>query len=350
MKRLRVLIVEDSATVREFLRYVIGRDPRLEVAAAVETGEEAIRILSKVNPDVISLDIHLPGMNGFETTRRIMSDQPTPIVVVSASAGLAMDLTMKSLQAGALTVVEKPKGDSRNDYENLADKLCTQLAVMSQVHVVRQRRHARNGVHPRTRPARSRPGTYRMLGIASSTGGPDALGKLFRAMDENFPLPILLVQHITPSFLPGFASWLSKICPFKVQIIEERIHPVAGTIYLAAVDRHLVVDEQSVFVNREEPVCAQRPSGTILFRSMAESLGEHALGVLLTGMGEDGAQGLLELRNAGGYTVAEDQSTAIVYGMPRAAMNHGAACESLPLPAIARRITELAGVGREARQ
>src|SRR6266481_8772577 len=194
MKKIRVLIVEDSKVIREFLEHIIGNDPRLEIVGAVGCAEEALRILDRVSPDVISMDIRLPGMNGFEATQRIMSERPTPIVVVSASVESEdLRITMNALQAGALTVLEKPVGTASSEYEALADRLCTQLAIMSQVKVVRRRAAARLVERPELRLG-PRPGSYRLLGIVSSTGGPSALVHLLSGLGREFPLPILLVQ------------------------------------------------------------------------------------------------------------------------------------------------------------
>ena len=192
------------------------------------------------------------------------------------------------------------------------------------------------------------PGTCRMLGIVSSTGGPNALAHLLNGLGRNFPLPIVLVQHITASFLDGFASWLESVCPFSVEILKGRVAPAPGTVYLANRDRHLRVARQYLLVDAGDPVCAQRPSGTVLFESMAKTFGRQALGVLLTGMGEDGAEGLLQVRNAGGHTIAEHESTAVVYGMPAAAVRLGGVSESLPLPEIAPRVLELTSSRKEA--
>jgi two-component system chemotaxis response regulator CheB len=333
--------------IREFLEYIIGQDPRLEVAAAVGSAEEALRILTRVAPDVISMDIRLPGMNGFEATQRIMSEKPTPIVVVSASVECEdLKITMNALQAGALTVLEKPAGTTSADYEALSQRLCTQLAIMSQVKVVRRHTSIRSALYSERRAAPRR-GGYRMLGIVSSTGGPSALVQLLGCLGPGFPLPIALVQHITSSFLEGFASWLESVCPFSVVIVKERTSLAPGRIYLADRDRHLRVLPGYVQLDSSDPVCAQRPSGTVLFASIAEAYGPEAVGVLLTGMGEDGAQGLLQLRDQGGYTIAEHESTAVVYGMPAEAVRLGAACESLPLPEIAPRIIDLAQSKKE---
>jgi two-component system chemotaxis response regulator CheB len=348
MKRIRVLIVEDSKVIREFLEYIIGRDPRLEVAASVGSAEDALKVLTRLSPDVISMDIRLPGMNGFEATRRIMSEKPTPIVVVSASVECQdLQITMNALQAGALTVLEKPAGSGSADYEALAERLCTQLAIMSQVRVVRRRTSAKPA--PRIpRQTEARPGDYLMLGIVCSTGGPNALVQLLGGLGTGFSLPITLVQHITSSFLEGFASWLASVCPFPIVIVKERMCLAPGKIYVAPRDRHLRVLPGYVQPDSGDPVCAQRPSGTVLFESIADAYGPQALGAILTGMGDDGARGLMKLRNRGGYTIAEDESTAVVYGMPAEAVRMGGVCESLPLPEIAPRILDLTLRDKEA--
>jgi len=341
MRKIRVLIVEDSRVIREFLEHIIGRDPRLEIAGSVESAEEALRILDRAAPDVISMDIRLPGMNGFEATQRIMSARPTPIVVVSASVECEdLRITMNALRAGALTVLEKPVGTTSDDYEALAERLCTQLAIMSQVKVVRRHGDARvvQRVDQRLAPY---PDGYQMLGIVSSTGGPNALVQILGGLGEDFPLPILLVQHITSSFLEGFASWLDSVCPFSVEIVTSRTAPARGKVYIASPDRHLRAERGYLQVDAGDPICAQRPSGTVLFQSMANTYGSGALAALLTGMGNDGAEGLLRVRQCGGHTIAEDESTAVVYGMPAEAVRLGAVAESLPLPAIAPRLLEL---------
>jgi two-component system, chemotaxis family, protein-glutamate methylesterase/glutaminase len=358
VKKIRVMIVEDSDVIREFLGDIIGQDPRLEVAASVGSAEEALSILRRVSPDVISMDIRLPGMNGLEATRRIMAEKPTPIVVVAASVEAEdLSIAMNSLRAGALTVLEKPVGTRHQDYASMAERVCTQLAIMSEVKVVGQRgfrpipRAAteleKSGGSPR-RPLPNHPEALQVAGIVASTGGPSALVQLLGGLGKDFPLPILLVQHINASFSGGFVTWLATVCPFSVVIAKEGEGPVSGKIYMAPADRHLRIDHGRLWSDRGDSVCAQRPSGSILFQSMARSLGPQGLGILLTGMGADGAEGLLALREAGGYTIAEDASTAAVYGMPAAAVQLGAVCELLPLPAIAPRILELVAVKEEA--
>jgi two-component system chemotaxis response regulator CheB len=347
MNKIRVLIVEDSAVVRGLLEHIIGMDSRLEVAATAESGEEALRILVRMTPDVIAMDIQLPGIDGLETTRRIMSRTPIPIVVVTngspsreQSRGVA-----QALRAGALAVLEKPVGTTNAEYENISKRLCTQLVIMSEVKLVRQyanrvRREPPNesAVWLRNRKR------YTMLGIACSTGGPPALVKLLGGLGPDFPLPILVVQHMGASFLEGFASWLDGVCPFPVVIANHGDIPSPHTVHIAPAERHLCVSHGRLYLDSADPVCCQRPSGTMLFATMAQSLGSNALGVLLTGMGKDGAAGLHDIRRAGGYTIAQDEATCAVYGMPGAAVEMGAVCETLPLDQIAPRLLELAAI------
>ena len=348
MRPIRVLIVEDSAVVREFLLQIIAADPRLEVAGAVASAEEALPLLARLSPDVISLDIRLPGMQGVEATRRIMSERPTPIVVVSAcSESDDLNLSMEALKAGALALVEKPAATTHRDYAALAERLCTQLAIMSEVKVVRQRRARAPLMDPPQPPRPARLVPYRMVAVAASTGGPAALMELLGGLGKDFPLPVLLVQHMTPGFLEGFGRWLAGVTPFRVQIVTDRQLIEPGTVYLAPAGRHLVADCVSSWAEDGEPVWNQRPSGDVLFQSVARYAREASLGILLTGMGEDGARGLKEMRLAGGYTIAEHESTAAVYGMPAAGIRLGAACEALPLPAIAPRVLELVSPAKE---
>jgi two-component system chemotaxis response regulator CheB len=344
--RVRVMIVEDSLVVRQLLAHIISRDPRLTVVAAVASAEEALREMSRVQPDVISMDIRLPGMDGLEATRQIMSDHPTPIVVIAdAVEDSSLKISMNALRAGALSVVEKPVGVSSAGYNAVASTICTQLFIMSQVPVVRQR-----SIRPAPSTPRSvveaadllKPTLPGIMGIAASTGGPPALARVLGALPSSFPIPILLVQHMGAPFMEGFASWLNGLTPLEVGIARDQELPQPGHVYVAPGDRHLILSANGTMrLTADPPIGSQRPAATVLFQSMAKVAGQKGLGVLLTGMGEDGAQGLLAMRKAGAYTVAEHESTAVVYGMPAAAVKLGAAKAILPLDLMVPRILQL---------
>jgi len=358
-KKIRVMIVEDSITVVELLKNIINKDPRLEVAAVAESGEKALKIVENVKPDVISLDIRLPGINGFEVTQKIMQNFPTPIVVFSASLeSEELKISMNALRAGALAVLEKPVGITHIDFEEIAKSLCTQLVIMSEVKVVRQwfPRKLDFPVDKENFLLSSVPGgeefslegrQFSVVGIAASTGGPAALLELLGHFPRNFPLPILLVQHISLSFYEGFVQWMNSLSPLPVLMVTEKIVPLAGKIYTAMPDHHLVARKGYVLSCPGEAVSHQRPSATVLFQSLAKSFFEKVIGVLLTGMGNDGAVGLKAIKDAGGYTIAEDITTSIIYGMPASAVRLGAVCESLPLYKIAPRIMEIIDSSKE---
>ena len=336
--RVRVMVVEDSPVIRNLLGFIIAADPRLEVCGAVPSGEAAIEAIPLLRPDVISMDIRLPGIDGLEATRIIMSRYPTPIVVIAdAVEDRSLHISMNALRSGALSVVEKPAGFAHADHAVIADTIRTQLYIMSQVPVIRQRDVSRPGMmaepslgeeRRRLRPA--------MAAIVASTGGPAALARVLGGLPLDFPLPILVVQHMGAAFMTGFAEWLDGLVRLPVGIATHGQTPLAGQVHVAPGDQHMsVAADGRLRLSREAPVHNQRPSGTILFQSMARALGPRGLGVLLTGMGEDGAEGMLAMRQAGAMTITEDESTAVVYGMPASAVKLGASGLALPLDRIA---------------
>ncbi len=345
MTPIRVLIVEDSAVVSEHLRRIITADGRFEVVGIAANGEQAVQAVESLTPDVITMDVHLPGMLGFEATRRIMALHPTPIIIVSGAEMKGVDLTLEASKAGALCVVEKPVFTGHPAYEAMAQRLCTQLAIMSEVKVVR-RREAGEMRHVRGHAVNGRASGWRLLAIGASTGGPNALAELLSGLGPGFPLPIMIVQHMTPAFIDGFAQWLSCVTNLPVSPVSEPIPLEPRRVYVAARESHLVVSGDSASLDDGPPVNGHRPAVNVLFSSAARRFGASTIGVLLTGMGDDGAAGLREIKIAGGFTIAEAESTAIIYGMPAVAASLGAVCESLPLSDISGRILELL-VGKE---
>ncbi len=342
------MVVEDSATVRTLLCHIIDRDPRLQLAAVCVSAEEALESIAIVAPDIISMDIRLPGMNGLEATREIMSTHPTPIVVIAdAVHDAALGIALNALKAGALTVLEKPAGPAAAAYESVANHIATQLYIMSQVSVIRRRGDVRAPSSIDRTSLDGRFGGANVVGVAASTGGPPALAALLGALPASFPAPILVVQHMGGPFMEGFAHWLDDQTPLRVALATDRETPRPGHVYVAPGDRHLSVAHGGAMrITAEAPLASQRPAANVLFQSLARAFGAKAIGIILTGMGEDGARGLLEMREAGACTIAEDETTAVVYGMPAAAARLGAASIRLPLEAIAPRLQQLIAAGR----
>lgn len=343
-KKIRVMLVEDSPTVRTLLCHIVDRDPRLQLAAVCVSAEEALESIGQVAPDVISMDIRLPGIDGLEATRRIMSEHPTPIVVIADSVhDSTLGIAMNALKAGALSVVEKPTGPAAASYEKIAGTIATQLYIMSQVPVIRRRD---TSIRPQPRqPANLTSASFTrasIVGIGASTGGPPALAAVLGGLKPDFPAPILVVQHMGAPFMEGFASWLGGQTDLPVKLAENREIPKPGTVYVAPGDHHLEIAAGNFLkLNTEPPLASQRPAANFLFRSLARVAGPRAVGVLLTGMGDDGARGLLEMKEAGAFTIAEDETTAVVYGMPAAAVRLGGASVSLPQDLIAARLVQL---------
>ncbi|WP_042444529.1 chemotaxis protein CheB [Azospirillum sp. B510] len=337
------MVVEDSPVIQQLLSHVIGADPRLEVAGIASSGEQALRMIERTAPDVVSLDIRLPGIDGFEVTSRIMRQTPLPIVVV-ASDVRDLDIPMRALQAGALAVVEKPGSMARADYQTVARHLCTQLVIMSQVKVIRHRIGARAAARPAVPDGPAQGGgmrRFRALGLVASTGGPAALARILKELPAAFPLPVFVVQHMGAPFMEGFANWLGTVSPLPVRLGEAGASPRPGTVHVAPGDRHMLVEGGIIRLSGDPLVCGQRPSGDVLFRSMAQAYGAAGIGVLLTGMGEDGGRGLVEMHRTGAYTIAEHASTAVIHSMPGTAVRLGGVLEELPLDRLAGRLLHL---------
>jgi two-component system, chemotaxis family, protein-glutamate methylesterase/glutaminase len=356
MAKIRVLLVEDSLTIRKHLGEVIAADPDLEVVGEAGDGQRAIELCQALRPDAITLDMMLPVMTGLAVTEHIMGHFPTPILIVSSSFNRG-DLfkTYDALAAGAVDVLEKPRGDeSDREWEQ---RFCAALKLVSRIKVIThprarlgdfgRRPQAPSPAHVLRAPSLA-PRGCRVVALGASTGGPSALVTLVRALPAGFPIPIVAVLHLDAPFGNSFADWLdAQVSPRVAYPREgETVDSFAGAIAMAPSGSHLTVREGRFRLTAEPPRLSCRPSVDVLFESIASGYGSSATACLLTGMGRDGAAGLLEIRRAGGFTMAQDEATSVVYGMPREAMLLGAADQVLPLEAIGRALAALRTDGR----
>jgi two-component system chemotaxis response regulator CheB len=340
MPRLRTLIVEDSPTVRERLRAILLSDPDFEVVGVADDGKSAIELCREHRPDVITMDMMLPVMTGLAATEYIMAHMPTPILVVSASFNRGeVFRTYEALAAGAVDVLEKPRGDEPEGAWEA--RFLSTLKLVARIKVITHPRARLRPPDPQIAPARRTepPSHGRMLrvaGIGASTGGPGAIVEVIRSLPEDFTLPVLLVLHIDGRFGGAFAEWLDGQTPRPASFARdgESVAAAAGRVVLAPPDQHLVVREGRLYLNRDPERFSCRPSVDVLFESIAREYGGSAAACLLTGMGRDGARGLLAIREAGGATIAQDEATSVVYGMPREAALIGAATRILPVGEI----------------
>jgi two-component system, chemotaxis family, protein-glutamate methylesterase/glutaminase len=344
---IRVLLVEDSATMRHHLRASLAVDPEITVVGEALDGPEAVEMCRRLRPDVVTMDMMLPTMSGLAATEHIMADNPTPILVVSSADRQELFSTYNALAAGAVDVLEKPRGDDSD--ASWGRRLCAAVRLVSRIRVI---------THPRARLTAARPAVSPVAGLArlsdqplsviavgASTGGPGALTELLRALPAGFRTPVLCVQHIAASepFAVAFSDWLADQTGRRVSYAVDgmTVQGIGGHVLLAPPDRHMYVADGRIRLSHDPPRHSCRPAVDVLFESVAAEFGGAAAGCLLTGMGRDGAEGLLRMRARGAVTFAQDEASCVVYGMPREAALLGAAAYVLPPLRIAARLAEL---------
>ena len=337
MTPLRVLVADDSPSARGLIRGILEADPDVEVVGQATDGLEAVTLAGRLAPDVITMDVDMPGLDGLEATRRIMASAPRPIVLVSGAFPPGVDNSFRALEAGAVTLLGKPPAPGTPDFAREAAELVATVKLMAGVKLVRRnaRRPAAAAPAPPPPPPEHGDAPLEAVAIAASTGGPPAVATVLRALPAGWAVPVLVVQHIGAGFDTGLVRYLADCTPLPVFLAEDRRPLAGGGVHVCPAERHLAVSAgRRLRVTAAEPIEGYRPSANHLFRTVAGVYGAGAAAVVLTGMGRDGAEGLLAVRRAGGLAIAQDQATSIVYGMPRQAVLRGAAEAVLPLEAI----------------
>ncbi len=349
--RIRVLLVDDSPLALEVIRRMLAGAADIEVAGTAANGVEALERIARLRPDVLCTDLHMPTMDGLRLTQAVMARHPLPILVMSTSLQANQrDNIFALLEAGAVDILAKPLGGLEADFGVMAHELATKIRVLAGVKVFRRRPGAEASAAAPCAPAYvpGAGGAARIVGIGASTGGPQALATLFGALPADFPLPLLCAQHIAPGFTQGLVKWLAGVSRIRVCSAQEGDRPAPGHAYFPPDNRHLELGESGrLHCSDSLPVDGYRPNTDLLLSSLARGHGAGAVGILLTGMGQDGAQGMLDIFRAGGQTIAQDEQSSTVFGMPRRAIELNAARHVLPLDQIGPCLLRLAGVGPE---
>jgi two-component system chemotaxis response regulator CheB len=340
----RVLVVDDSPTMRGLITAVLNQDPDVNVIGQAGDAMEARAAIKQLNPDVVTLDIEMPNMNGLEFLEKIMKLRPMPVIMVSTMTHRGAEATLAALEIGAFDCVAKPQPGEPRPFGELADKV--KAAARSQ-----HRYHAAPQVQAvAATPAADFRVGRKIVAIGSSTGGVEALIAVLQKFPRNCP-PTVITQHMPPTFTKSFAERLNRLCAPVVEEATDGARLEIGKIYLApGGERHLQVSNASAPCCRlveRPPVNGHRPSVDVLFDSVAELAGRNAVGVILTGMGRDGASGLLKMRHAGARTIGQNEKTCVVYGMPRVAYELGAVEHQLPLTSIGEEILKLTAARKE---
>ena len=344
---IKPLLVEDSPAVREFLVHVLGSDPDIKVVGTAHDGEQALDAVQKHRPDVITMDIHMPKLDGLEATRRIMETHPTPIVIVSGSEKAGEVATaFSAMEAGAIAILPRPRGIGHPDHEATVSELIQTVKLMSEVKVIKRWpkawRHAEVPRPAETNRARVE-ARVKIIAIGASTGGPPVLQTILAELPQDFPVPVLIVQHMAAGFTQGFVQWLAQTSSLPVHLAahNEPIRP--GHVYVAPDEFQMRVERGGTIVlTKDEPENGLRPSVSYLLRSVAEVYGHDAVAGLLTGMGRDGVEELRQLKDKGAVTFAQDKDSSVVHGMPGEAIKRDAVTLVLPPEKIAATLASLA--------
>ncbi len=333
---LRILIVDDSALMRRLLRQMLESDPEIQVVGEAGDGKTALALTAELRPDLITLDVRMPVLDGVETTRQIMAYHPTPILVLSAAvSGQEAGISFEALAAGALEVMEKPNLSEAGSLDHLRRLLIRRVKLLARVKVVTHLRGRRHPIPPQhqslgdtphaMRRSRIAPGDFPVVVIGASTGGPRVVRQLLAGLPATFPAAVLVVQHIAQGFSQGMAEWLADASAIPLALASDEMPVRPGQAILAPDRADLLIKPDGTVRLSMSPLLLQRPSIDITMTAVAELYGTSAVGILLTGMGRDGAVGMRAIRRAGGLTIAQDEASCTIFGMPRAAIELGAA-------------------------
>jgi two-component system chemotaxis response regulator CheB len=341
-KKIKVVIADDSMVAREMIASILSSDSEIEVVGQAKDGAEAVEMVGRLRPDLVTMDVHMPNMDGLKATEKIMAFTPTPILVVSSSVyAEGMGRAFDALNMGALEVIKKPEPREWAELDKIGRDIIRKVKVLSNVRVIthiRGRREHRINIPEEQRQAR---GGRSLLAIGSSTGGPTALLAVLGRLPAEFPVPIVIAQHIADGFIPGLVSWLDAGCKIKVVAAQDRQHYEPGIAYFAPTGQNMSVEGSTLRFRDHLPGQLYVPSADTLFDSVASSHGGNAVGVILTGMGADGAMGLKRMREQGAVTIAQDEESCTVFGMPKAAIDLGAVDQVLPVNDIAAAVEAL---------
>jgi two-component system, chemotaxis family, protein-glutamate methylesterase/glutaminase len=373
--KTRVLIVDDSAFMRKVLQSIVASDPQLEVCGEARDGRDAVTQTEVLQPDVISMDINMPHMDGLQATEVIMSSNPHPILIVSSESREGAEVTLKALQLGAIDFVAKPTGGVDLDMSSVREEICRKLKVAAKVRVVRTATRSKlqqdvASSSPRSEPAAApalapasngRPaaapalskatGKFPIVVMAASTGGPATLMKFIPSIPKDFPGAVILVQHMPGNYTDQFGKQLAEVAQIRVKEAEAGEIIVPGQLYVCPGSHHMRVSPTGrVSLDDGPRIGGYRPCADLTMESAADYFGPMAIGVILTGMGNDGARGVQAIRAVGGHSIAQDESTAVIFGMPQEAIKTGAIDQILPIdsifPAIEKRIMFIYGASK----
>ncbi len=342
MKKIRVLIVEDSPTQRILVKKLLQSDPEIEIVGEAADGETAVKLAEELKPDVILLDLQLPGIDGLEVIKRVMASNPTPILVLSSVVNKTEKYSsMEALRRGAVDVMEKPSIEKGQSWMQIASEIIKHVKEVSKVLVVPHVDFKGLETIPIKKPKELPDHEYEVVAIGASTGGPKLINQILSSLPEDYPIPVLIVQHIAPGFDEGFAEWLDKTVPMKVKLAENGEPVKPATAYVAPVGFHMKVSpNREIVLDDGSPVNNQKPSADILFESVAEVYMNRGIGVILSGMGRDGAVGLKKMKDHGARVFALRAEECVVFGMPSAALEVGAVDRTSSLSEIIEFLVE----------